>query len=86
LGASALGLSVAGTAAATADGQGIVPATPVERKGYQPIVKLTVRGGVRTDAAVGKPVTFSAVVELPPGTGKIVAADWDFEGTGCELL
>jgi hypothetical protein len=27
-------------------------------------------------------VTFLATIELPPGTGKIVGAEWDFEGEG----
>ena len=31
---------------------------------------------------MGKPVTFTAVIEVPPHTGKIVAAEWDFEGAG----
>ena len=31
--------------------------------------------------AVGQSVQFSAVVEVPPGAGTVVAAQWDFEGT-----
>ena len=27
-------------------------------------------------------MTFSAEIEVPPGTGKIVAAEWDFDGEG----
>jgi hypothetical protein len=27
-------------------------------------------------------VTFSALVEVPPGMGTIIAAEWDFEGGG----
>jgi hypothetical protein len=32
--------------------------------------------------AVGEAVSFEAVIEVPPGAGKIVAADWDFEAQG----
>lgn len=64
------------------DGQVIVPATAAERKGIQPVVTVKANGGVRADGKVGKPVTFTAIVELPPNTGKIVAAAWDFEGSG----
>ena len=63
-------------------GQVEVPPTAAERKGVQPVVTLTVNGGARVDAAVGKPVTFSGVVEVPPGTGKVIGAEWDFEGAG----
>lgn len=64
------------------DGQVIVPPTAVERKGIQPVVTLKVNGGVRADVKVGQTVTFTAVVEVPPHSGKIVAANWDFEGLG----
>ncbi len=37
---------------------------------------------VRAEVAVGEPVSFSALVEVPPGTGTIIAAEWDFEGGG----
>ncbi len=64
------------------DGQVIIPATADEREGIQPVVTLKVNGGERTEVKVGVPVTFTAVVEVPQHTGKIVAADWDFEGEG----
>ena len=64
------------------DGQVEVPATAQARKGIQPVVHLTVNGGERMAVPVGKPVTFTAQVEVPPGTGKVVAAEWDFEGAG----
>ena len=37
---------------------------------------------VRTEVAVGQPVTFTAKIDMPPNTGSVVAADWDFEGAG----
>ena len=64
------------------DGQVVVPATAVDRKGVQPVVTLNANGGARADVAVNQPVKFSAIVEVPPNTGKVVAAEWDFEGQG----
>jgi hypothetical protein len=64
------------------DSQVEVPATAAERRGIQPVVTVTVNGGARADVAVGQPVTFSGVIEVPPHTGKVVEAEWDFEGAG----
>lgn len=64
------------------DGQIVVPATAAERKGLQPLVTLSANGGMRAEVAVGKPVTFFGVIEVPPNTGKVVGAKWDFEGAG----
>lgn len=64
------------------DGQIVVPATAAERYGIQPVVIAKVNGGIRVDTSVKRPVKFSAIVELPPDTGKIVSLDWDFEGNG----
>lgn len=64
------------------DSQVIVPADAASRRGVQPIVALTVDGRDRADVAVGQPVSFSATIETPPGTGDVVDAEWDFEGAG----
>ncbi len=64
------------------DGQIRLPTTAAARRGIQPVVNLTANGAVRAEAAVGETVRFSALVEVPPGTGTIVAAEWDFEGRG----
>ena len=64
------------------DGQVIVPPTATERKGIQPVLTLKANGGERAEVKVGEPVTFNAIIELPQNTGKIVAAQWDFEGAG----
>jgi hypothetical protein len=64
------------------DGQVQVPSSAAARKGIQPVVALKVHGGVRTEVAVGQPVSFTATIETPRGTGSVVAADWDFDGTG----
>jgi hypothetical protein len=72
----------ASTSYKVVDAQVEVPPKAESRKGIQPIVELKVNGGVRAEVAVGQPVTFSATAEVPPNTGKMVAAEWDFEGTG----
>ncbi len=63
-----------------ADGQVIIPKTAVERKGIQPVVILLANYGKRAEVKPGEKVKFTAVVELLPGSGKIVAAAWNFEG------
>jgi len=64
------------------DGQVVVPASAKERRGIQPVVDLTTSRGIRYDGAVGDEVTMVARVEVPAGGGKIVAAEWDFDGAG----
>ena len=72
----------ASTSYKVVDGQVEVPPTAAGRRGIQPVVTVKVNGGERTEVAVGKPVTFTADIEVPPGTGQVVAAEWDFEGAG----
>lgn len=64
------------------DGQVIVPASAAERLGIQPVVTLEANGGERTEVKVGETVRFRAFAEVPPGGGKIVTAEWDFEAGG----
>ncbi len=64
------------------DGQVVVPHAASARRGIQPTVELRVNGGARADVVVGEQVTFAAEVEVPAGTGFLVAAEWDFEGGG----
>jgi len=64
------------------DGQIVVPATAAERLGIQPVVTLMANGAARTEVPVGKKVEFSATIELPPNTGKVLLAEWDFDGSG----
>jgi hypothetical protein len=71
-----------------ADTQLEVPAHATHRRGVQPVVTLSVTASrlhpraERVDVAVGQPVRFSAEARVPPGTGEIVSAEWDFEGIG----
>jgi hypothetical protein len=64
------------------DGQVFVPAKASDRMGVQPTVDVTANGRARADVAVGEEVHFAAVVEAPPGTGTVVSAEWDFDGSG----
>ena len=59
-----------------------VSARADERKGIQPVVELKANGGARADVSVNESVAFTATIEVPLGAGKVVAAEWDFEGLG----
>lgn len=64
------------------DGQVIVEGRAGQRRGIQPVVDLTVNGADRIDIAAGQTVTFVAKIQVPAKAGSIVAAEWDFLGTG----
>lgn len=64
------------------DGQIVLPTTAASRLGIQPVVTLLVDGGARAEVLVGQEVEFVGLAEVPVGAGTIVAAEWDFEGTG----
>ncbi|HEX7853689.1 MAG TPA: hypothetical protein VF503_08355 [Sphingobium sp.] len=66
------------------NGQVVVAPTAATRKGLQPVVTLRANGGVRAEVKAGEPVTFTAVIETPPGCGSVVSAEWAFE-TGPEV-
>jgi hypothetical protein len=70
------------TAYRVVDTQVLVPASAAERQGIQPVIDLKANGAHRAEVAVGEPVTFKGTIEVPPGAGKVVAAEWDFESTG----
>jgi hypothetical protein len=64
------------------DGQITVPATAAERRGIQPVVSLRVNGKQGVTIKPGQSVMMEAIVEVPPHTGKIVTAEWDFNALG----
>jgi hypothetical protein len=64
------------------DGQVIVPVKAQDKKGIQPVVNLTVNAAKKVQTKTNKNVNFIAVVELPKNTGRVVSAEWDFEGDG----
>ncbi|UVO54273.1 PKD domain-containing protein [Sphingomonas sp. SUN039] len=61
------------------DGQVVLAPTAAARKGIQPVVSFA-RG--RVLAKAGLPVKLTATIDVPPATGKIIAAAWDFDGSG----
>ena len=65
-----------------ADGQVVTPPSADERKGIQPVVNASIDGKKRADISAGESVTFHVVVEIPQGTGRLVQAEWDIDGTG----
>lgn len=64
------------------DAQVRVPDNAHDRGGIQPVVWLQANGGVCAEVSVGATVAFTATIEVPPGAGKVVAAEWDFAGLG----
>ncbi|MEX0665407.1 MAG: PKD domain-containing protein [Acidimicrobiia bacterium] len=72
------------------DSQIQLPASADERGGVQPVVTLTVTEigkrraseSERAEIGVDQKVTFTVEAEAPPGAGKIVGIEWDFEGVG----
>ncbi len=68
------------TAYRLAEGQVDLAPTASSRKGIQAVIALTANGSERADIRAGQEVQFAATVEMPPQTGRIVAAEWDFEG------
>lgn len=64
------------------DGQVIAAETAQARKGIQPVVTLRTNGAVRADVRAGQMVTFTGTITVPPHAGTIIAAEWDFDGSG----
>ena len=64
------------------DSQVILPPDATARRGIQPAIELRANGSIRADVEVNQPVTFTAIIEVPPDAGAVVAAEWDFEGAG----
>ena len=64
------------------NGQVILAESAASRKGIQPVVRLNANGKTRALVKAGQPFRLTATVDVPPKTGKIVAAYWDFDGSG----
>ncbi len=62
------------------DGQVETPDHAKERLGVQPTVRLLANGGKRAQVKPGETARLSAAAALPPGTGRLVSARWNFEG------
>jgi len=76
------GVKPSETAYRVADTQVLVAGDAAERRGVQPVIDFKANGGLRAEVKVGEPVAFTATVAVPPGAGKVVSAEWDFEDTG----
>jgi hypothetical protein len=59
---------------------------PQKRGGVQPVAHATVNGSTRAEVKVGETVHFIGKATQPSRTGVIVAAEWDFLGTGAFIL
>jgi hypothetical protein len=70
------------TAYAYADGKITLPPTAAERGGIQPVVVATADGEARAHVKVGEPVRLGVHAEVPAGSGTLIAARWDFDGSG----
>lgn len=64
------------------DSQFVIADNAAERCGIQPVVNLNVDGAKRSDVVAGDSVNLEASVQVPPGTGSIVSAEWDIYGDG----
>ncbi len=64
------------------DSQVVVPDNAAARRGIQPTVDLTIKGKESVTATVGQAVVLKAKLQVPPGTGQIVKAEWDLDGDG----
>jgi len=63
------------------DGQIEVPEKASERCGLQPTVDAYANGEKSVTIQAGETVTFTAVIEVPEGAGRVASAAWDFEKT-----
>ncbi|WP_212748849.1 hypothetical protein [Nocardia cyriacigeorgica] len=67
----------------TVDGNQIsVASGAIDRLGIQPVVQLDSDGTKVVEVSAGQPVTLTAGIRVPPGTGRIVRLDWNATGTG----
>ncbi|BFM06114.1 hypothetical protein [Halioxenophilus aromaticivorans] len=64
------------------DAQVVIPDNAQQRKGIQPVVNIHTGDSERIEVKAGEPVEFSGEITVPPGVGKVVAAEWDFDGSG----
>jgi len=63
-------------------GQVIPGTTAATRGGVQPVVTLKANGTAKAVVRAGQRVNFVTTIAVPPGTGKVVGAEWDFDGSG----
>ena len=59
----------------------VLPEKARERRGHQPVVRLTVNDGDRVEVGVNQPVNLVGSIEMPPGAGYIIKYDWYLGGS-----
>lgn len=64
------------------DSQFVLADDAASRKGIQPVVDLKADGAGRADIVAGSTVNLEATVQVPPGAGSVVSAQWDLYGDG----
>lgn len=64
------------------NGQVIVADQAAKRHGIQPVIELKANGTLRAEVDVDEAVELAAVINVPPGAGSVVSAEWDLDGTG----
>jgi hypothetical protein len=64
------------------DGHVLVSESARERRGIQPVVRLSVNGSGRAEIRAGEAVTLTARIEVPPDAGEIIEVSWDLDGAG----
>jgi hypothetical protein len=72
----------ASTAYQVVECQIVLGKTAKERRGVQPVMTLNANGATRAEVQVGQLVQLSGTITVPPGTGVVVGAEWDFDGSG----
>ncbi len=70
------------TAYSVKDTQVLVSDDAAQRMGIQPVIALTANDQQRAEATAGEVVRLDAVITMPPGAGKVVSAQWDYDGSG----
>jgi hypothetical protein len=76
------GVEPLGTTYAFQDGQVTLPPTAAERRGIQPIARVSIDGGLLAEVKVGDPVVVDLHAEVHPEAGRLVSVRWDVDGSG----
>ncbi|MHA2036387.1 MAG: hypothetical protein ACW98X_08125 [Promethearchaeota archaeon] len=64
------------------DGALLLPDSPEERLGIQPLVFANINGNKRADIRTGQSIILNGAAKAPPSAGFFVQAEWDFDGSG----
>lgn len=56
------------------------PLATVEQQAGQPAIRVEANGDEIATVKTGRYVNFAAAIDVPPGAGFVVKAEWDFDG------